>query len=214
MNRKIYLIRHGQTRWNKEQIFRGRIDVDLDEVGIREAKAIGEYIKDEEINCVYTSPLKRAKETAEIIVSYHPGLKVHVLKELIDIDYGKWQGLSISDVSSRYKSLYKAWLDTPHLVKFPDGETLNDVKRRAIKGFQSALAKSEDGSFIIVSHRVVNKVLICALLGLGISSFWQIKQDTGCINIFELSSQRLVLSLLNETYHLKDIHKGEELPDF
>jgi broad specificity phosphatase PhoE len=74
---KIILIRHGETEWNKEEIFRGRVNIELNETGLKQARLLAEFLADLKIEAIYSSPLKRASKTAEIIVSYH-GLNVNI----------------------------------------------------------------------------------------------------------------------------------------
>ena len=201
----LILVRHGETKWNVEEIFRGRIDIELNETGVREAELLAEYLSDSKITAIYSSPLKRALRTAEIIASHHD-VEVEVAPELIDFNYGEWQGLSRQTVADRYKQLYAQWVKNPHLVKMPSGESLDDIRRRAIRLVDSLLAKYE-GTIVLVSHRVVNKVLICALLTLDNSHFWNIKVDTAGITIFTYEDGGFALIKHNDTSFLKPIQK-------
>lgn len=207
----IILARHGETEWNAEKIFRGRVDVDLNETGIREAELLAEYLSYMTIAAVYSSPLKRALQTAEMIAMHHD-VEVEVAPQLIDLDYGEWQGLSHETVRDRYGQLYHEWLNSPQLVKMPAGESLDDVRRRAISLVEDITAKAED-TVVLVSHRVVHKVLICALLALDISHFWNIRIDTAGISVFAYEDDRFVLIRHNDTSFLKPIHKAP-LSDF
>ena len=207
----IILARHGETEWNAEEIFRGRVDVDLNETGIREAELLAEHLSYMTIAAVYSSPLKRALQTAEMIARHHD-VKVEVSPQLIDLDYGEWQGLSHETVRDRYGQLYHEWLNNPQLVKMPAGESLDDVRRRAISLVEDITAKAED-TVVLVSHRVVHKVLICALLALDISHFWNIRIDTAGISVFAYEDDRFVLTRHNDTSFLKPIHKAP-LSDF
>ncbi len=207
----IILARHGETEWNAEEIFRGRVDVDLNETGIREAELLAEHLSYMTIAAVYSSPLKRALQTAEMIAKHHD-VKVEVAPQLIDLDYGEWQGLSHETVRDRYGQLYHEWLNSPQLVKMPAGESLDDVRRRAISLVENITAKAED-TVVLVSHRVVHKVLICALLALDSAHFWNIRIDTAGISVFAYEDGRFVLTRHNDTSFLKPIHKAP-LSDF
>ncbi len=202
---KIILIRHGETEWNVEEVFRGRIDVELNETGIREASLLAQYLSDSEITAIYSSPLKRALQTAEIIAGYHK-IKVEIAPELVDFDFGEWQGLSCRTVADKYKQLYAQWLENP-LVKIPGAETLDDVRSRAMRLVNSLVTKYEGATVALVSHRVVNKVLICALLSLDNSYFWNIRIDTAGISIFTYENGRVVLIKHNDTSFLEPIRK-------
>jgi len=202
---RIILVRHGETDWNKQEIFRGGMDVNLNQNGIRQAQAIGEEVKEQKLDAVYSSPLSRAQLTAKIIADYH-NLKVNVDSGFNDLNYGKWQGISHEDVKVQYPELYALWREKPHLVKFPDGECLNDVKYRAMNTLEQIISKHPKDTVVIVAHRVVNKVILCAVLGLDTSHFWLIRQDTCCINIFEDSPIGYVIFCLNDTCHLKHLN--------
>jgi len=208
---KIILVRHGETDWNKEEIFRGRVDVELNETGIRQAEVLAEYLSDLRIDTVYSSPLKRALKTAEMIASYHR-VDVEIAPGLIDFNYGKWQGLPHQEVKDRYKELYAEWIESPHRVIIPGGESLDDVRKRAVGVVDEAIAKYE-GAVILVSHRVVNKVLICALLGLDNSHFWNIRLDTCGITTFTYENKQFILIKHNDTSFLKPTQKAP-LSDF
>jgi len=201
----IMLIRHGDTDWNVEEIFRGYADVELNEIGIKQAELLSEYLDDVLIEAVYSSPLKRALKTAEIIAGRH-NIDVIPSDELIDFDYGEWQGLSHNTVRQRYNELYAEWLKNPHLVKIPKGDSLDDVRERTISMVNRVTAKYE-GTVALVSHRVIHKVIICALLGLDNSHFWNIKLDTCGITTFVYEDKRFILEKHNDTSFLKSIDK-------
>jgi len=208
---EIILARHGETEWNVEEVFRGRIDIELNETGLRQAELLAEYLSGVKIDAVYSSPLRRALKTAEMIASYHK-LDVEIAPGLVDFDYGEWQSLAHQQVRDRYKELYAEWINSPDRVKMPDGESLNDVRERAMGVVSDVIAKYE-GTVVLVSHRVVNKVLICALLGLDNSHFWNIRQDTCGITTFTYQNGRFILIKHNDTSYLKSIQKAP-LSDF
>ena len=203
---EIILVRHGETQWNVEEVFRGRIDVELNQTGIKQAELLAEYLSGINIDAVYSSPLRRAVNTAQAIASHHK-LKVEIAPGLIDCDFGKWQGLSHQEVKRRYKKLYVQWLENPHLIRMPEGESLNGVRKRALGVVNEVVAKHE-GIVVLVSHRVVNKVLICALLGLDNSHFWNIKQDVGGITTFSYENERFILTKHNDTSYLTPVKKA------
>ena len=208
----VILIRHGETDWNREQIFRGRIDVALNKVGLAQAGAVKESLKDVKINGIFSSPLSRAFQTARVL-GESMGLDVEIEKGLIDIDFGQWQGLSHEQVKEKHKGLYETWLVEPHKAVFPDGESLEDVCKRSILALEKVIKKHPGETLAIVSHRVLNKVILCAILGLKLSRFWYIRQDTCAINRFEYKDGNYYLTLLNDTCHLKEV-KGASVLDF
>jgi phosphoserine phosphatase len=207
----ILLIRHGETAWNTEEIFRGRADVELNETGLRQAQLLAEYLKDKKIAAIYSSPLKRALQTAEKIASSQ-NLKVTTSPELNDFDFGKWQGLPLELVKRDFRVIFDEWQNNPHLVKIPGAENLEEVRKRALSLIDRIISRDQN-TIVLVSHRVINKVLICALLGLDNSHFWNIVIDTCGITTFNYEINRFVLIRHNDTSFLNPL-KANILIDF
>jgi len=210
---EIILVRHGQTEWNTQLIFRGRNDIPLNERGYKQASALAGALKERNIDAIYTSPLRRAVETAQPVATLFD-LEVVPVQGLIDINYGEWEGVSYHEIKKRYTDEYAQWEQRPELVRFPQGETLDAVKERSLDAFIDIARKNPARSVLIISHRVINKVLLCALLGLSTAHFWEIRQDTGCINVMEYSDERFVLCAMNDTCHLKELTGEPAQPDF
>ncbi|MDY6912195.1 MAG: histidine phosphatase family protein [Chloroflexota bacterium] len=200
----IILIRHGQTAWNKKERFRGRADLPLDETGIRQAKAASEKLANCGASAIYSSPLQRTLMTAQPIAD-KLGLTIKPADDLIDIDYGAWQGLSTEEALAENEILYRKWLESPHEASFPDGEGLSDVRARVIKMIDKVLSEHSGQTVILVSHVVVCRVFICTVLGLDDSHFWQIEQDVNAINTIGMREGKLTLNSLNDTCHLKGL---------
>ncbi len=213
MRTSIYLVRHGQTAWNREEIFRGRTDVPLDGTGLRQAELVAEYFKGMEICGVYSSPLSRAWETARKIAQLH-NLKVEPLVGIVDLSFGNWEGHSHKEIQRNDKETYRLWREEPHRVRLPGGESLNDVRARAMASLEEVIRSFSGKTLVLVSHRVVNKVLICGILGLDNSHFWQIAQDTTAINLIQYKSGKYILSLMNETCHVKVLKEDRQKIDF
>jgi len=208
---EIIIARHGQTEWNVGEVFRGRADIELDETGAKQAGLLAEYLSNRQIDAIYSSPLKRALQTAEAIARHH-NLAVKVTPGLIDFNFGRWQGLPHREVKEEYKELYTEWTRNPQQVRMPDGESLDEVTERASRVVAEVTARYK-GTVVLVAHRVVNKVLICALLGLDSSHFWDIKQDTCGITTFVYENAKFILTEHNNTSYLRSIQKTH-LKDF
>jgi broad specificity phosphatase PhoE len=202
---RIILVRHGQTEWNagsaSGEHFRGRIDVDLNATGLAQAQAVADRLAQVEIAAVYSSPLQRAIHTARPVARGH-GLEVTPFQGLLDINYGQWGGRSFDDVAAHWPDLYRQWRTVPHLVQIPGGESLADVRARVGRGLQEIVARHDDEIVLLMGHQVVNKVLVCMMLGLDNSAFWRIRQDTCCINRFDHDGEAFTVLTLNEVDHL------------
>jgi broad specificity phosphatase PhoE len=207
----LILVRHGETLWNVEKVFRGRADVSLDELGIRQAELLSKYLSNWRLEAIYSSPVKRALDTANIIARYQ-NVAVRIAEGLTDFDFGEWQSLPEQEVMRLYPDLLNEWHSNPHKVRMPGGESLEDAKKRAVEVVNDVLSKHQ-GSVALVSHRVVIKVLICYLLGLDNSHFRNINQDVAGITIFDYADGRFVLTRHNDTSHLRELQKSE-LGDF
>jgi len=208
---ELILARHGETAWNVEKIYRGRSDVALDEVGTKQAELLGKYVSNHRLEAIYSSPLKRALDTANIIARYQK-IDVQIAEGLVDFDYGEWQCLPEREVERLYPALLNEWRNNPHKIRMPGGESLEDVRKRAIEVINDVLSNYH-GSVVLVSHRVVNKVLICSLLGLDNSHFWNINQDVGGITTFNYVDGRFILTKHNDISHLKELQRSV-LDDF
>ncbi len=208
----IYLVRHGRTAWNKEEIFRGTKDIPLDEQGREEARLGGQWLKEKAIDAVYSSPLSRSVETAEAIAGNH-GLEVKLLPGIKDINYGQWEGIAHDEVIKRWPDLYRQWKTMPHLVTFPDGESLEMVGKRSMEALMELVERHPKETLVLVAHRAVNKVMVAALIGLDNSHFWRIGQDTGAMNAFRYEERGWIILSVNDTCHLRSIKK-EDPSDF
>jgi broad specificity phosphatase PhoE len=210
---KVLLVRHGETDWNRREVFRGRIDVELNQNGREQAKALAEATREYQLDAIYSSPLSRSLETAETVAGIH-GLNVKIADGFIDFHYGDWQGLEHQEVKERFPELYLEWHESPHLVEIPGGESLDDASERSLEELKGIAAEHEDQTILIASHRVINKVLLCAVMGLDNSHFWDIRQSNCCLNIFDFSEDKCIIVLLNDTCHLKQIPGGILEADF
>lgn len=208
---RIVLVRHGQTEWNREERFRGQIDVPLNEVGHAQAQAVARWLADWPIVAVYSSPLSRAVETARPTAQAH-GLVVQPEPGLLDINYGDWGGLSADEARARDPDLLARWLTDPASVRFPGGEGLADVQARALATVNRLAEQYEDQMVLAVGHVVVNRVLLLGVLGAPLSHFWDLGQDNGAINVIERRHSRWIVSLLNDTCHLAGIHRSTPHP--
>ena len=200
---KVMLVRHGETDWNREEIFRGRIDVGLNHNGREQAKALADATRRLRIDAIYSSPLSRSLETARSAAEIH-NLDVEIAHGFVDFHFGEWQELRHQEVKEKFPDLYLKWQKSPHLVRIPGGESLDEVRSRAMALVETVIARHR-GVVALVSHRVVHKVLICALLGLDNSHFWDFRLETGALTVFRHDRGRFALARHNDTSHLESL---------
>ena len=174
----IFLIRHGETEWNRLGKFRGRNELPLNENGMNSAHITGEELRDSHIEIFFTSPLKRAVQTAEIISEYIPNSKVVKDVGFQNINIGEWEGMTKAEVKIKYLKEYEMWFNEPENLIVPGGESIIDVQKRAFKRLQD-LVQLNYHTMAIVSHRSVLKVLLANILGMKEKNyFWRISIGT------------------------------------
>ncbi|GEM_PF-52404 len=199
---RFILIRHGETEWNRQDRFRGRSDVPLNANGLAQAQKIAARFTNVPVSAVYASLLPRAIQTAAPLAQAHR-LEIEQTADLLDIDYGAWEGMAREDILAKFPDLYAQWTKTPGKVKFPGGESVRQVRLRVEK-LLGNLRKDHLGETVaLVSHRVTCHVILCVALDLPNDAIWRIRQDVGCINEFVTRDGLYVVTLMNETSHLR-----------
>lgn len=198
---KLLLIRHGDVSTQKEEVFHGQSDVPLTELGEKQAQKTAEKLSNMTIHKIYSSPLKRANDTARCIAERH-GLDVEVLPELNDIHYGAWQGLTIGEVKAKFDLMYNIWAHHPEKMKFPEGESVEEAGARAQTAANKVILAHPDETIVFVAHRIITKSLALMLLGQSLSSLWNLRHDPCSITQLEKTPYGFVLTSHNDTCHL------------
>ena len=121
---RLIIIRHGESVWNREGRYQGQMDAPLSELGLRQAEALAERLRNEPLDAIFTSPLQRAARTAEAIARYHPHVPMHTALALLEIHHGEWQGLLVEEVIERYGDGLREWRQHPTRAQMPGGEAL------------------------------------------------------------------------------------------
>lgn len=206
---ELILVRHGETEFNRADVFRGRVDLPLNERGREQAKAAARYLSDLAFDAFYSSPLKRSVETAEAIAAPH-GRGVEPLADFIDVDYGEWSGKSVEEVREGWPDLFVLWTDDPEKLTFPGGESLQEVRKRLQRGLEDLAARNE-GRVLLVGHKLINRMIICIVLGLPTAGIWRVDQSNGAINVIRHGERGWVLRRLNDVSHLRGLESGNQV---
>ncbi len=202
---KILLTRHGHVEGIEPKRFRGRADLALTGRGRAEAEAVAQRIASGwRPSMIYTSPLKRCIATGAAI-SKVCNVDARALDVLNDIDYGAWQSRSYEEMREANPEVFAAWFATPHLVRFPDGESLQDLVARTADALRFVLARHADETVILVGHDSINRALLLQLLEQPLSSYWRMIQDPCCINEIDVVGGHVRALRINETHHLATI---------
>ena len=200
---KILLIRHGHVEGIKPERFRGREPLDLTARGRAEAEAVAQRIAGGwRPSRIYTSPMGRCIETATAIAKAC-GIAAKTCDDLNDIDYGAWQFKTFDDAEKQDAALFLAWFATPHLVRFPDGESLQDLAARVANALRLVLVRHPDETIVLVGHDSANRTLLLELLDLPLSAYWRLAQNPCCLNEIDVTGGKVRIQRLNETAHLE-----------
>ncbi|HLO87143.1 MAG TPA: histidine phosphatase family protein [Nostocaceae cyanobacterium] len=205
---RLLLVRHGETEWNRQTRFQGQIDVPLNDNGRSQAQKAGEFLQKVAIDFAVSSTMARPKETAEIILKYHPSINLELDAGLREISHGLWEGKLESEIEQEFPGELHNWRTTPAQVQMPEGENLQQVWERSVAAWRSivetALANQKQIG-LVVAHDATNKTLLCHLLGLPAENFWNFRQGNGAVSVIDYPiglEGFPVLQAMNITSHL------------
>ncbi|HPI98923.1 MAG TPA: histidine phosphatase family protein [Synergistales bacterium] len=203
---RIILVRHGECRGNLENRFRGRMDYPLNETGRKQADELAQALAKFRPARVYSSPLKRAMETAfPLCEELHTGIETR--EGFNNIALGDWEGKLKSEIAEKYPHEWKVWLSNPEKLELEGAETFRDVQDRSFEALRELAHAHPDDTIVVVSHRTTLKPLIARCLGLPEPYFWKFHVDTGSYSIIDFSESRgFSLYQLNQTLHLSDLN--------
>jgi len=199
---RLMLVRHAETMWNRERRYQGRQDPPLSDTGRAQAEAVGQLLAKERIEAVWSSPLRRARDTAAAIAMPR-GLTVRVDDQFGEMHFGQWEGLTSEEVSAKFPEMYRTWLGTPHLVTLPNGEALSDVRDRALQGLSALRQAHDGGTVVLVTHGVTGRILILEALGLGLDRIWSLQVSFTGISELEFRDDWAVVHRMNSLVHLE-----------
>ncbi|BAU14314.1 phosphoglycerate/bisphosphoglycerate mutase [Leptolyngbya sp. NIES-3755] len=203
---RLLLVRHGETEWNRQGRFQGQIDVPLNDNGRVQAGQAAEFLKSVQIDSAVSSSMARPKETAEIILKYHPEIELKLRDDLREISHGLWEGKFESEIEAGYPGLLHQWQSKPETVQMPEGENLQQVWDRAVEGWTAIVQSAKPGeTILVVAHDAINKAILCYVSGLTPASFWNFKQGNGAVSVIDYvngSDATPMLMAMNITTHL------------
>ena len=204
---KIFLVRHGETEWNRINRFQGISDIPLNTKGKAQVEALAQALKDETIDVVYSSPLIRAGETAKAIRHFHPSSLYFEEEGLKEMDLGDFEGMDASLWAKQYPEFRKKWRESPASIKLPGGESLKGVQIRAVKTLERIIQNhNPETTLLICSHNFVIHAILCHALEMSLDNFREIKQETAALNLLYKNDDRLVVEKVNEVSHLQPLN--------
>lgn len=198
---KLILVRHGETYWSEQRrVQGGGSDVELNEVGLKQATKLVSFLKNENIDAVISSPLKRALVTAEIIANQHQ-LPVEIHDGLKEINVGELEGLALSSLSITFSQLLMQWWRGGS-ERLPGGESFVELQERCWGAVEPLMVKYANGTVVIISHYFVTLALIFKALDLPLEYLAKFRVDLGGVSILEFEDYGARLLKLNDTSYL------------
>lgn len=208
---RLILVRHGESEWNRIGRYQGQLDAPLSALGAQQAEALAERLATEALTAIYSSPLQRARRTAEAIARHHPTLAIQDDPALLEIHHGDWQGLYAPEVRERYAEALEEWRAHPTRSQMPNGESFSNILKRTLD-FRERICKQhgKDASVLISTHDVVVKIIIADALGMNMDRINRLWITNASISVVEYTDELPFLVSLSEACHLGHLETVRE----
>lgn len=189
---RIYLVRHGRTVMNAQVRFRGRRDVPLDAVGRGEALATARSLSGIGLAGVYTSPLCRAREVAVAIAAAAGLTEIHDADGLVNVDYGRWEGLTKEECSEADPEAFQLYAENPEAAVCPEGESLAEAADRVVEALREIGARHPGQRVAAVTHGAMVRLAVLRVEGPS-GSDWQFRLPTGSATVLDVTPEMIRL---------------------
>lgn len=207
---RLIIIRHGESEWNRIGRYQGQADAPLSDLGSRQAGALATRLRNEPIHAIYTSPLQRARRTAEAVAQYHPDVPFAIEPALLEIDHGEWQGLMSSEVMLRFGAGLLEWRLHPTRAQMPGGESFSNILKRVLDFKEHLYSEFADKNVLVSTHDVVVKILVADALGMDMDRINRIWVTNASISVIEYGDGMPYLVSLGEACHLGRLETARE----
>ena len=200
---RLFIVRHGETAWNREGRFQGQIDTPLNEKGLAQADLTAERFRGFPLQAVLASPLSRARVTGEKIYAAAKCDSFVVDDGFKEINHGEGEGKTTAEVIDQFGPQLAQWQTQPHLVKMPGpaGEALEDVQRRAVAAVERHVP-NYTGDVLLATHDAVTKTVICHYLGVPLANYWRVKIPNCSVSYIEFGPSGPQVGLMGDISHL------------
>lgn len=205
---KVYIVRHGESVWNVEQRLQGGLDPALSEAGYWQAARVARALEGLGVAAVYSSPLRRARETAQVIADAL-GVPLRVHGDLREIGMGEWEGLPFHELLDRHGEAYRAWIAAPADRVPPGGEPMAAFVDRVMTVLEEVREKNSADDTVLVTHGVVARVLVARTLGLDLNHIYRMRVSNCSLSCLIFDGDFPRVGLLNQVGHL-DTRIGDD----
>lgn len=199
---RLIIVRHGESEWNRIGRYQGQADTALSPLGLQQADALASRLRNEPIDAIFSSPLQRARRTAEAIARHHPEVPFFDEPALLEIHHGEWQGLYSDEISSRFADGLHEWRHHPTRAQMPGGESFSNILKRVLDFKERLMPQYEDRTILVSTHDVVVKILVADALGMNMDRINRIWITNASISVVEYTDELPYLLSLSEACHL------------
>ncbi|MFO7151845.1 MAG: alpha-ribazole phosphatase [Bacillota bacterium] len=205
---RIFLVRHGETLWNRSFLYQGQRDIPLSERGREQAKRVAKALESQKFSAIYSSDLKRACETACEIAKFH-NIDVACVKDLREINFGKWEGHSYVELQEKYPAEFSKWLNDPFETRPPEGENLRELIQRVVDFLKKVVIEHQSEDVLVVTHAGPIRAVLMSILELGAEHYWKFKISNASITVVnwddsgDVGGDGSFIIKVNETAHLE-----------
>ncbi|WP_201305459.1 histidine phosphatase family protein [Paenibacillus puerhi] len=200
----IYLVRHGQTEWNVEQRLQGHQDSPLTELGINQARWLGEALQNEPLDAIFASTSQRACRTAELIRGARD-IAIIPNESLKEINMGVWEGRTQSEAKEQHAEQFDYFWNDPELFRVEGSETFGDVSQRGVDLLNQILVEWQGKSVLLVTHTVVVKLLMAYFEGRPLKQLWELPYiHPACLCKLEIHADRANILLHGDIGHYRE----------
>ncbi len=201
---KIYIVRHGETKWNAEGRIQGHTDIELSDRGREQARAVARRLSGESLDLAYSSDMSRTRDTARIILGER-NIPLKSVPELREYNKGVFEGLTVEEYQQQYPELYRASLVNDPDFAPPGGETIRQCNARLTQFVAGLREQRPEGSLLIVGHGGSLRSCIVALLDLPLEANWKFVMQNCALSIIRTYPDNAVMHLYNDTSHLSSL---------
>jgi len=194
---QIIFLRHGQAKNNTDRILAGRTEgIPLTEAGIKQAEHTAEFLQHMNISAIYSSPIQRAKHTAEI-VGKHNSLDVTIDERLIELDMGKFTGMPYDEIFNSHGNVFMKFYNGELEIAHNGVETFSDVKKRVLGIVDHVIENHPDENVVLVTHMDPIKAMLSTIVDLSATNLFELIIANASLNIFREKEQKFSISGLN-----------------
>mgnify|MGYP005906701635 CR=1 FL=1 len=201
----LYLVRHGETVWNKTGKYQGRTDVALSEKGKAQAAKTAEWFQGVQLDGVISSPLVRAVNTARGIAEYQH-LPIEKDERLREISFGDWEGKTYDEIEAIWPGMIEAMYHDAGTLQLPHGESFAECQKRCMEAVHSLIQRGDGKAYALICHGAALRTIICGMIDIPLARSWNMSLSNASVSAIQIYPGDMnVLHMLNFTDHLKEL---------